>query len=46
LVAEPARPRRPSFTLEDLLADCDPHVTLAEEEEAWLNDARAGDEIL
>jgi antitoxin ChpS len=46
LVAEPAKPQRPRFALEDLLADCDPQAGLAQEEQAWLDDGRTGDEIL
>jgi hypothetical protein len=35
-LAEP-KPAFPSYTLEDLSADCDPSIPRSEEENAWLN---------
>src|SRR5579885_553819 len=43
LIAEPARSRR--FTLDELLAQCDPNASLTAEDQAWLSDPPAGDEL-
>jgi antitoxin ChpS len=44
LIAEPAA--RPLYTLEELLAQCDPTAPLSEDDEAWLNDAPRGSELI
>jgi antitoxin ChpS len=46
LIADPAAERRPRYTLEELLAQCDPSAPRSEEDEAWLNDRPRGSEIL
>jgi antitoxin ChpS len=46
LIADPAVGRGPRYTLEELLAQCDPSAPLSEEDEAWLNDPPRGSEIL
>jgi antitoxin ChpS len=46
LVAEPASKSRPQFTLEELLAQCDPGAPLSSEDEAWLNDRPRGSELI
>ncbi|MDO8359503.1 MAG: antitoxin [Devosia sp.] len=37
--------RRSKYTLEELLAQCDPSIPLSEEEENWLNRKPVGREI-
>jgi len=44
LIVEP--PRRPRYTLDELLAQCDPYAALSDEDRAWLNSAPAGRELL
>ena len=46
LIAEPAAVDRPQYTLEDLLAQCDPDAPLTQEDEAWLQDAPVGSEMI
>jgi antitoxin ChpS len=46
LVAEPAAANQPQFTLEELLAQCDPDAPLTAEDEAWLTDAPVGRELI
>ena len=38
--------RRPSYTLEELLSQCDPRVDFSPEEKEWLESAPAGKELL
>ncbi len=45
LVVEPAI-RRPRYTLDELMAQCDSEAPMSEQEQAWLNDAAVGREIL
>lgn len=45
LVLEPTL-RRPHYTLDELMAQCDLGAPMSEEERAWLNDAPVGREIL
>jgi antitoxin ChpS len=40
------RRRRPRFTLDELLAECDPPATEESEDRAWLDSRPAGREIL
>ncbi|OLP58286.1 antitoxin [Xaviernesmea oryzae] len=44
IVASPQR--RPKYTLEELLAQCDPDAPFTQEDEDWLNDEPAGREAL
>jgi antitoxin ChpS len=44
LIVEP--PRKPRYTLEELLAQCDPDAPLSDEDRAWINSAPAGRELL
>jgi antitoxin ChpS len=46
LIAEPASENTPQYTLEDLLAQCDPDAPLSDEDEAWLSDASIGSELI
>jgi antitoxin ChpS len=46
LVLEPAKPERRSYTLDELLADCDFGQPYSEEERAWLDAKPAGRELL
>lgn len=46
LVLEPAKPKRPSYTLDELLADCDFGQPYSEEERVWLDAEPAGRELL
>ena len=46
LIAEPAQHEQPSYTLEQLLSECDPTAELSEEDQAWLNDEPRGTELL
>ena len=38
--------RRPSYTLEELLSQCDPRVDFSPEEKEWLESATVGKELL
>ena len=44
LVIEPAP--RPHYSLEELLAQCDPSAEFSQEDLGWLNDQPAGNELL
>jgi antitoxin ChpS len=44
LVVEPWQPRR--YTLDELLAQCDPKAPRDKEEQEWLNSKPAGGEIV
>jgi len=44
LVVEPQQ--RPRYTLDELLAQCDPKAARTKEEREWLNDKPAGAEII
>jgi antitoxin ChpS len=44
LVVEPRQRRR--YTLDELLAQCNPRKARAKDEREWLSDRAAGDEIL
>jgi antitoxin ChpS len=44
LIVEPCS--RPHYTLAELIAQCDPSAPLSDEEQAWLEDAPVGREIL
>jgi len=44
LVVEPQP--RPRYSLEDLLAQCNPKAPHSTEERAWLTDKAAGDELI
>ena len=46
LVAEPAARERPRYALEELLAQCDPHAALSEEDQVWLDDSAVGAELI
>ena len=46
LIAEPAAVDRPRYSLEALLAECDPGAPLSAEDEAWLADGRRGSELI
>ena len=37
---------RPSYTLEELLAQCDPRLNFSSEDEEWLESAAVGEELL
>jgi len=39
-------PRKPRYTLEELLAQCDSAAPLSEEDRAWINSAPVGRELL
>ena len=45
LVLKPANVRRPKYTLEELLADCDPDAPMSDEERAWHDVAPVGREL-
>ena len=45
LEQKPAR-RRPKYTLEQLLAECDPNAELTDEDREWLLDPPVGREII
>jgi len=38
--------RKGKYTLQELLAQCDPSAPLSEEDEAWLNDPATGREAI
>ncbi len=44
LVVEPAQ--RPRYSLEELLAQCDPSAELSAEDKAWLGDQPVGNECI
>ena len=44
LVIEPQR--RPHYTLEELLAQCDPKARRSKEEREWLDNGPEGDELI
>lgn len=44
LVVEPSR--RPRYTLDELLAQCDPDAPRSAEDAAWLDSAPIGDELV
>jgi antitoxin ChpS len=44
LVVEPQQ--RPRYTLDELLAQCNPKAGLSEEEREWLHDGPAGRELI
>lgn len=39
-------PRKPRYTLKELLAQCDPKAPLPEEDREWLNSGPVGRELL
>lgn len=45
LVLKPTSRRRPKYTLEELLADCDPDAPMSDEERAWHDVAPVGREL-
>lgn len=45
LIVKPAE-KRPAYTLEELLAQCDPGAPLSDEDRQWLSDSPRGREIL
>lgn len=46
LVADPGVRSPTPYKLDDLVAQCDPHAPMTEEEEAWLNDRPVGGELI
>jgi antitoxin ChpS len=46
LIAQPLGGERPRYTLEALLAECDPDAPLSAEDEAWLTDQARGSELI
>jgi antitoxin ChpS len=44
LIVEP--PRKPRYTLEELLDQCDPNAPFPDEDREWLSSAPAGRELL
>jgi antitoxin ChpS len=44
LIVEPQRKRR--YTLDELLAQCDPNAPITDEERQWLDSQAKGDEII
>jgi antitoxin ChpS len=44
LIVEPAQ--HPRYTLEELLAQCDPAASIGEEDQEWLDDKPIGNELL
>jgi len=44
LIIEPQK--RPHYSLEELLAQCDPHAEMSEEEREWIDAPAVGREIL
>lgn len=44
LIVEPQR--RPHFTLNELLAQCDPSAPVSTEDREWIGGAKAGEEII
>lgn len=46
MVLQAAKPARPKYTLDELLAECDFDAPYSDEERAWLDDAPVGRELL
>ena len=46
LIAEAAPDPKPAYTLEELLAQCDPDAPMSGDERDWLNAPAAGNEII
>jgi antitoxin ChpS len=46
LIGDPAIESPPRYTLDELLAQCDPGAPLSDEDEAWLSDAPVGSELI
>lgn len=44
LIIEPQK--RPHYSLEELLAQCDPHAEISEEDRQWIDAPAAGKELL
>jgi antitoxin ChpS len=44
LIIEPQK--RPRYSLEELLAQCDPHAEMSEEDREWIDSPAVGKEIL
>jgi antitoxin ChpS len=44
LIVEPQR--RPRYTLDELLAQCDPKASRTKEEREWLSDKAVGEELI
>lgn len=44
LIIEPQK--RPHYSLEELLAQCDPHAEMSEEDQEWIDAPAVGKEIL
>ncbi|MFB2988763.1 AbrB/MazE/SpoVT family DNA-binding domain-containing protein [Klebsiella pneumoniae] len=44
LIIEPQK--RPRYSLEELLAQCDPHAEMSEEDREWIDAPAVGKEIL
>ncbi|AUU91778.1 antitoxin [Enterobacteriaceae bacterium ENNIH3] len=44
LIIEPQK--RPHYSLEELLAQCDPHAEISEEDRLWIDAPAAGKELL
>jgi antitoxin ChpS len=44
LIVEP--PRKPRYTLDELLEQCDPNAPLSDEDRAWIDSAPVGRELL
>ena len=44
LIVEPQRP--PRFTLQELLAQCDPAALVSAEDRDWIDAPNAGDEVI
>ena len=40
------KPTRPRYTLEELLAQCDPDAPMSDEEREWLNSPPVGRELI
>jgi antitoxin ChpS len=38
--------KRPRYSLDELLAQCDPNAVLTGEEQEWLEDGAAGEELI
>ena len=46
ILIEPNPRPRPRYTLEELVAQCDPDTPLSDEDRAWLDDPPVGREII
>ncbi|MBM7345258.1 AbrB/MazE/SpoVT family DNA-binding domain-containing protein [Pantoea coffeiphila] len=44
LIIEPQK--RPHYSLDELLAQCDPHAEISEEDREWVNASALGKEVL